>query len=75
MPVSTVADPARLFQRAQNIVATLLPPMPAFHCVPFSTQPRALAAHPHAVWDTLSFASNGLVFFWAGVASINYLLR
>ncbi len=30
---------------------------------------------PPAVWDTLSFASNGLVFFWAGIASINYLIR
>jgi NhaP-type Na+/H+ or K+/H+ antiporter len=28
-----------------------------------------------AFWDTLSFASNGLVFFWAGIASINYLIR
>lgn len=32
------------------------------------------ATHP-PVWDTLSFASNGLVFFWAGVASINYFIR
>ena len=30
---------------------------------------------PPKVWDTLTFASNGLVFFWAGVASINYFLR
>ena len=29
----------------------------------------------HAVWDTISFASNGLVFFWAGVASMNYFIR
>jgi NhaP-type Na+/H+ or K+/H+ antiporter len=28
-----------------------------------------------AVWDTISFAANGLVFFWSGVSSINYLIR
>lgn len=27
-----------------------------------------------AVWDMISFAANGLVFFWAGVASLNFLI-
>lgn len=47
--------------------------------LPASASPPPLPVHPHlfvlAVWDTLSFASNGLVFFWAGIASINYLIR
>jgi hypothetical protein len=29
----------------------------------------------HAVWDTVAFASNGLVFFWSGIAAINYFIR
>jgi NhaP-type Na+/H+ or K+/H+ antiporter len=28
-----------------------------------------------AVWDMISFAANGLVFFWSGAASINFFLR
>lgn len=36
---------------------------------------RLAPSLPLAVWDTISFASNGLVFFWAGVASINYFIR
>ncbi len=28
-----------------------------------------------AVWDTISFAVNGVVFFWSGVSSINFLIR
>lgn len=28
-----------------------------------------------AVWDMISFAANGLVFFWSGVASINFTIR
>lgn len=40
----------------------------------FAQRPQRLD-HSLAVWDTLSFASNGLVFFWAGIASINYLIR
>ncbi len=29
----------------------------------------------NAVWDTISFSTNGLVFFWSGVASVNYFIR
>lgn len=28
-----------------------------------------------AVWDMISFAANGLVFFWSGVASFNFIIR
>jgi len=28
-----------------------------------------------AAWDFISFVANGLVFFWSGVASINYFIR
>ena len=28
-----------------------------------------------AVWDMISFSANGLVFFWSGVASINFFVR
>lgn len=28
-----------------------------------------------AIWETISFAANGLVFFWAGVASLTYVIR
>ncbi|KAI3423997.1 hypothetical protein D9Q98_009830 [Chlorella vulgaris] len=28
-----------------------------------------------AFWETLSFASNGLVFFWTGIASVNFFIR
>lgn len=28
-----------------------------------------------AVWDMISFAANGLVFFWSGAASINFFLH
>lgn len=28
-----------------------------------------------AAWDFISFAANGLVFFWSGVASVNYTIR
>lgn len=28
-----------------------------------------------AVWDMISFAANGLVFFWAGVASMTFLIQ
>ncbi|KDD76916.1 hypothetical protein H632_c68p2, partial [Helicosporidium sp. ATCC 50920] len=28
-----------------------------------------------AVWDTITFAANGLVFFWSGIAAINYLIN
>lgn len=28
-----------------------------------------------AVWDMISFSANGLVFFWSGVASVNFLIR
>lgn len=28
-----------------------------------------------AVWDVISFVANGLVFFWSGLASVNFLIR
>ena len=28
-----------------------------------------------AVWDMVAFGINGLVFFWSGVASVNFLIR
>ncbi|KAI8101987.1 hypothetical protein M9434_007048 [Picochlorum sp. BPE23] len=28
-----------------------------------------------AIWEAISFAANGLVFFWAGVASLTYVIR
>lgn len=28
-----------------------------------------------AVWDMISFAANGLVFFWAGIASMTFLIQ
>ena len=28
-----------------------------------------------AMWDMVSFAANGLVFFWAGLASMNFIIR
>lgn len=28
-----------------------------------------------AVWDLISFAANGLIFFWSGIASVNYTIR
>lgn len=28
-----------------------------------------------AIWDMISFAANGLVFFWAGVASMSFLIQ
>lgn len=28
-----------------------------------------------AVWDMISFSANGLVFFWSGVASLNFFVR
>ncbi|KAL4547435.1 hypothetical protein Ndes2526B_g06687 [Nannochloris sp. 'desiccata'] len=28
-----------------------------------------------AVWDMISFSANGLVFFWSGVASVNFFIR
>ena len=28
-----------------------------------------------AVWDMISFAANGLVFFWAGIASMSFLIE
>lgn len=28
-----------------------------------------------AVWDTLAFIANGLVFFWAGISAVNFLAR
>ena len=27
------------------------------------------------VWDTISFGANGIVFFWSGVACVNYFER
>lgn len=28
-----------------------------------------------AVWDTLAFVANGLIFFWGGISAVNFLLR
>ena len=28
-----------------------------------------------AVWDLVSFAANGLIFFWSGIASVNFTIR
>ena len=28
-----------------------------------------------AVWDMVAFAVNGLVFFWSGIAAVNFLIR
>lgn len=28
-----------------------------------------------AIWEAIAFAANGLVFFWAGVASMTYVIR
>jgi len=28
-----------------------------------------------AVWDMIAFAVNGLVFFWSGIAAVNFLIR
>ena len=27
------------------------------------------------IWETISFMANGIVFFWAGLASLNFLMR
>ncbi len=28
-----------------------------------------------AVWDTVAFAANALVFFWSGISSVNFVAR
>ena len=28
-----------------------------------------------SVWDTITFSANGLVFFWSGIAAINYTVK
>ena len=73
--------PARPASLLQN------PPPPAWdirqltHVLPLASplprlpRPPCTPLHPPAVWDTISFASNGLVFFWAGIASVNYFIR
>lgn len=28
-----------------------------------------------AVWDSVAFVANGLIFFWAGIAGVNFVAR
>lgn len=38
------------------------------------TLPTESGIH-EAVWDTVAFAANALVFFWSGISSVNFVAR
>lgn len=37
--------------------------------------PRAPVVAQTAVWDAITFSANGLVFFWSGIAAVNYTVK